>query len=1083
MLTLVSGCDRTVLSRYALNYIHKAAETAGQAWVIVVPEQFSFETERRLCEIGGDTISRYAEVLSFSRLADRVASKEGGVAGAYLDRGGQLLTMALAAEQVVSRMKLYASVLRKPEFLCDMVRMIEELRSYCIEPRQLLEASRREQGQFAQKLEELGLLYEAYLAACANGKADPADKLLRLLDDLENCQWIGTVRFYIDGFSDFTGAEQKILQQLMRYSPEVRVNIPCGPGQSVVSRTAHKTQQELRGLAEGCMVNCTSQYVDEPADRAEGVEQLLYHMFTYADALGGSTDAVRLVSCDDVEQECRRIAWEVRRLLSSGARCRDISVAYTDQKQYEVPLYNALLRAGVPAYFAGERELLSKPVVMAVINSLFAAAGPMEYEDVALYLRSGLAPLEAERCDRLDNYGYLWNLRATGWTNRWTLHPRGFGEAMTQEDTEYLSQLNCDKAIALAPLENLRKGLLKAKKTGDMVLALHDFLEEVKLRQRLEEKANAYAEQGMGQKAQELTQLYEILITSMEQMWLTVGQTERTAEDFCRLYQMVLTQYEVATIPAGLDQVHVSDLPDLRNRQTRHLLIAGASDGSFPAYQTAEGLLTEEERLLLAKQGVCVAPGRADRMDRELSKIYFALSAAQESVWLSYCAEQPAWLFRRAAALYPGALCEAEQEIILNAEELEAWYLRHDDVCTADGENQELRQRLLRSREYEFTPLGEETVHGLYGTPISLSPSRIDLFAACRFAFFLNYGLKSKPKKQAKLDQPAFGTFVHAVLEHTVLRVKEAGGFPAISREQILEIAAEEINRYAEEFFPEQASREEYLFKRSKKEIHQIVLDLWEELRRSKFQPEYCELKFTGGQELPPVKISGERASCQIIGMVDRVDLYREQDKTYVRVVDYKTGVKDFDYTDILNGAGLQMLIYLFALQSSGKELMQAQKLEPAGVLYVPAKKEYPLTEPMPEQAVVDKEHRDRVRRKGLIRSDGNLLAAMEEDPENPLFMPYKMGRNGLTGDLADARQMELLERHVVRSVAAMADEIARGEIGPNPVVRGQYGSCKYCDYKTVCHKDMNTQQQRILAQTGAAKFWEKLEQEEHKHG
>lgn len=1084
MLTLITGPDRVSLTRCALQHIKDVAGQDGSEWILVVPEQFSFEAEKNLCCVGGDTIGRYAEVLSFSRLSDRVASKQGGIADAYLDKGGQLLTMALAAEQVVSRIKLYASVLRKPEFLADMVRMVGEFKSYCLDPRVLLDASKQEEGQFAQKLEELAILYEAYLAICANGKADPADKLLRLMNSLEECEWIKGLRFCFDGFSDFTEVELRIIEILMRRAQEVRVMLPLEQEESALSHLTHDTSRKLENSALQYGVTVRREQFTQKAERDSGVQALLENLFSYGKASLGDTGAVKLCVSASVEEECRAAAMEVKRLLAADVRCRDISVACTDMQTYEVPLKNAFQTAGVSCYFAGERGLLSKSIVSSFMNSLFAACGAMTYEDVAVYLKSGLPLAERKQCDRLDNYAHLWNLCGNAWDSVWTLHPRGFAQIMTDENREYLQRLNYDRAVVLQPLLDLRKGMMRAKNTGDMVMAAYEFLENCNLRERLETRAAQCEAAGQGQAAQELTQIYELLIQALEQTWLTLGQTERGAEDFCRLFQLVLTQYQVATIPAGLDQVHISDLPDLRYRQTEHLLVLGACDGKFPSYRTAEGLLTEEDRIRLIGQGVSIAPGRSEQIDQELNRIGLALLSASRGLYLSYSGDQPAWLFRRAAAIFPVALRNAQSDLVLSVPELAAWKLRHQDqsACTVEG-LEEIQTQLMRLKEYHFEELKEQTVQKLYGSPILLSPSKIDKFAACQFAFFMNYGLKAKPRKQAKLDQPAFGTYVHAVLEHTVLQVKALGGFGQVTREQILEIAAQEIARYADEFFPEQASRDEYLFRRSIAEIREIVEDLWEELRRSRFQPEFCELKFSDGEALPPVTISGEQAQCQVIGMVDRVDLFRDADRTYVRVVDYKTGSKDFDYTDILNGAGLQMLIYLFALQTSGKTLFGAEELIPAGVLYVPAKKEYPLTEPMPEDITVQKEHRDRRRRKGLIRSDEQILAAMEENPEEPLYMPYKLGRDGLTGDLATEHQMKMLEKHVTRAVAQMADQISGGAVTPNPIIRGKYTSCDYCDYKTVCHKDLDTQERRILAGTTAAKFWEILEQEEIKHG
>lgn len=1084
MLKLVKGCDRVALTQYAFEHIKETSIEQKAKWVLIVPEQFSFDAERRLCQVGGHTIGRFAEVLSFSRLSERVAAKQGGIAGDYLDKGGQLLTMALAAEQVSSRIKLYASVIRKPEFLTDLVRMIGEFRSYCLQPEELLRVSALAEGQFAQKLEELGILYEAYLAVCFNGKADPSDKLIRLVETLDGCSWAADKRFYIDGFSDFTGIELRVIELLTQNAKEVIVSLPTGNKGSAVYTIAEKTGRELELLAKKHMLPFASQTIGDAVPRERSLQLFLERLFSYGKTDEVSSEQIKLISCSSVEEECRAAALEAAKLLMKGARCREISVVCANLAQYEIPLKHVFKAAGIPAYFAGERALLSKPIITSVLNSLFAAAGPMEYEEVASYLKSGLAPITMEKCDRLDNYAYLWSIRGSTWFADWKLHPKGFGEQFTEEDKTYLSALNIDRKKAMKPLLELRKGLNEAKDTAEMVLSLYDFLEEVELRERLEKRASEYAEEGKGQATQELSQIHEILVQSLEQMWLVLGKTKRSAEDFCRLYQTVLTQYEVSTIPAGVDQIQVSNVPDMRYRRTKHMIVLGASDGNFPAYKAAEGLLTEEERRGLMMQGLSIAPGRAERLEQEMSTICLALAATSESICFTYSGDQPAWLFRRAAALCPGAVCSFEKDVLLNVGEFAAKRVRErrEDPCSV-AQLRETEAKLEILSKYSFTPLKAHTVAGLYGEPISLSPSKIDKFAACRFGFYMAYGLKAKPRKQAKLDQPAFGTFVHEVLEHTVRRVNEAGGFKAVSQELLLNIATEEIIRYADTHFPEQAKREEYLFNRSKLEIRDIVLDLWEELRRSEFQPEYCELRFADGDMLPAVQISGADAVCKVIGMVDRVDVYKDGEKNYVRVVDYKTGFKEFDYTDILNGAGLQMLIYLFALQSCGEKLLGSANVEPAGVLYLPAKKAYPLTEAMPDDGVVLTKHRELRRRKGLIRSDENLLAAMEEDPTRPQFMPYKMGRTGIAGDLADKQQMRMLERHVTRTIGEMADQISSGDVAPNPIVRGQYGSCKYCDYKMICHKDLGTHKERVLAETNAKKFWEKLEQEDAEHG
>ena len=236
MLTILTGRDRTVLTQAVFSKIKEQADMGVSGQVLIVPEQFSHEAERRLCEIGGDTISRFAEVLSLSRLSDRLSAVYGGAARGYLDKGGQLLTMALAAEQVSSRIKLFAAVLRKPEFLSDLVKMVGEFQSYCLQPEMLLETAKNMEGQFSQKLEELGLLYEAYLAVCANTAADPSDKLNRLTAMLADHDWMDGRVVYIDGFSDFTGAELAVLELLLLGCGQVYLTLPAGPQNSSLQR-------------------------------------------------------------------------------------------------------------------------------------------------------------------------------------------------------------------------------------------------------------------------------------------------------------------------------------------------------------------------------------------------------------------------------------------------------------------------------------------------------------------------------------------------------------------------------------------------------------------------------------------------------------------------------------------------------------------------------------------------------------------------------------------------------------------------------------------------------------------------------
>lgn len=1084
MLHLLTGVDRTAVSARLMQVLCQAAGCGQSGQILIVPEQFSHEAERRLCAAGGDTVSRYAEVLSLSRLADRVAAVSGGAARSYLDKGGRVLAMALAAEQTASRIHHFAAGLRRPEFLVELLGLVEEFSGYDLQPEDLLAASRADQGEFARKLEELALLYESYRSVCAQGSADPSEKLVRLCRALPDSGWARGKTFYVDGFSDFTGMELDVLERLLQNGRDLWVGLTTGDGENPMTRPARETARTLRLLAERLGAEVRVERCTVRARRDPGVQALLDSLSACRSLPPQRADGVRLRGFDSVEDECRHaVAW-VRELAASGVRFRDIHVACADPGAYEAALRSAFLTADIPFYFSGETDILGKPVLGAVLSALTAATGPLDYADAAMYLKSGLPSLERDRCDRLDCYAYRWDLRGSQWERPLELHPRGFGLAWEESDRQALARLEADRLEAMSPLLCLREELKTAADTGEMVQAFDKFLEALRLRQRLEAQAAEHAAAGRGQLAQELAQLYEILCTSLEQTWLILGRTVRTPDDFCRLYRLLLTQYRVGTIPAGLDQVHVSSVADLRHRQAPHLLVLGAADGCFPAYRTGEGLLTEEERRSLMARGLALAPSRADQMDREMSGIHGALCAATDTVWLSYAGDQPAWLLRRAADAFPDSFDRPRTEAVLDLAALAARRVRDNEDEPLDLPGLDAMEHALRQlRDYSFTPISRERVQDLYGRQIYLSASRIDKYAACRFAFFLTYGLKAQPRSRARLDPAAYGTMVHEILEKTVRRVMDKGGFQTIGEEELLSIALEEMEDYVRRVFPTQDQRAAWLFTRSRQEILAVVRDLGRELKSSKFQPAACELEFSRTGQLDPVEVRGEHALCAISGFVDRVDLYEEDGRTYVRVVDYKTGRKDFDYTDILSGAGLQMLIYLFALRRSGAAYFGRDSLEPAGVLYMPARKDHLLTPPMPDDSLVEKEHAAARRRKGLILSDGQVLAAMEADPAQPVYMPYKATKNGLSGDLATAERLDLLERHVLRTLAKMTDSIASGDVTPDPTARGMYSPCNWCDFAQVCHWDLCPHAPRELAATSAELFWQKLEEEDARHG
>jgi ATP-dependent helicase/nuclease subunit B len=358
----------------------------------------------------------------------------------------------------------------------------------------------------------------------------------------------------------------------------------------------------------------------------------------------------------------------------------------------------------------------------------------------------------------------------------------------------------------------------------------------------------------------------------------------------------------------------------------------------------------------------------------------------------------------------------------------------------------------------------------------------VDRQAECRLSYFLQYGLRTKERKEATVDPAEFGTYVHYVLEQTARDVMQLGGFQQVDLEKTLEIAQHYSQEYTAEHFSQlESQRMEYLFRRNMRELELVVQELWEELHDATFAPERFELNFATDGEMGPIHIPGAAIPAQLRGFVDRVDLWQQHGQNYVRVVDYKTGKKDFDYCDVFNGVGLQMLLYLFALEDGGVEITGANAV-PAGVQYFPARVPYITAQSATDDSWQDQRKKQWVR-KGLLLRDEDALKAM--DPTEKLDrLNCKRNKDGdLVGDLADRAQLKQLKRYVMDLLRRMVNDIASGNVQPNPYTRGStHDACTFCPYGSVCHKEY-VQGRRNYKTMTQDRFWEEIGKEVDSRG
>lgn len=1077
MLTLLLGTDWTVNRETVLSMIAEDVAEQKNGSILMVPELISHDTERKLCEYAGDTASRFAEVLTFTRLVKRVADTAGFGAPECLDNGGRLVAMASAARQLHSRLKAYAAVETRPEFLNSLLDAVDEFKRCCISPSDLRKASLKSEGGFAQKLEELALILEAYDSVCARGKRDPRDQMFWLLEQLESCDFAQNHTFYIDGFPDFTRQHTEIIRHLIINSDRVVVTLTCDRVNSDLPafEKASATAVELLRIAKKAGIQ-TQIIKAKPSSRPVG--EILPLLFQ--GKIQSVSAMVSAYRADSVHEECHNAAQIILDGVRSGCRYRDIGVVCTDMATYGNTLNMVLSRYHIPVYISGTEDILDKMVITTVLSAIDAVVGGFEQSDVLRYLKSALSPLDMVTCDRIENYVLLWNITGRRWENQWENHPAGLSTVWSDKDRIYLDELNKSRKMALAPLFQLKDGISAAKSVKEIVSSVYTFLNALEFDRHLRELAAEMERAGDPRNGQILNQLWEILLSALAQLEDTLGETAWDVQTFTKLLKLLLSQYDVGTIPATLDAVTAGPVSAMRCEQSKHLIVLGACEGKFPAYNGSAGIFTDQERTALRQLGVPLTGGALEGLQAEFAEIYDVFCGADNSVSISYSGEQPSFLYRRLAEL-AGGECVADTLHIAfsDSDEVAAYLARHSAEQEADALG--IGQAYSEIQKHNDQKLGDvcpDSIEKLYGLQLKLSASQVDKLADCRLAYFLKYGLRLQERKTATIDPAEFGTYVHAVLENTGRRIMELGGFHKVALEETLEIANSFSKEYISQHFQQiDSQRIHYLFQRNAQELEMVVTELWQELSESNFEPIDFELGFGTKDGLDSIPLNGTKMSALLRGFVDRVDAWVDNGQVYYRVVDYKTGKKDFDYCDIYNGLGLQMLLYLFALEEVGYERL-GENAVAAGVQYFPARAPVVSADGRPEAETAVKDREKLWKRKGLLLADEAVLSAMEPS-ENPKRLSCAKKKDGtLSGDVADRRQMELLKGYVFALLGKMIDDVSSGCVEPNPYTRGtRHNACAFCPYGAICRETAENGR-RDYAAMSAEQFWEAIEKE-----
>ncbi len=1051
--------------------------------VLLVPEQFSFETEKRLLAAFGPQEASRVKVYSFTRLAEVILRESGEKRKKSLDDGTRLLLLNQALKETADKRELpfREGSVGQLSLLLDILKEWKQ-NAVTDETASEVTAQLPPDSLLKKKLSDFGLVKNAFETLAFQGFDDPQELLSQAYDCLRQNE-VGTgIYLFLDGFMGFTVQEERLLSCLVSRAAEVT---------AAVSTDTLSTQEEGLGLfmlpAEtanrlirlakdsGTSVASPLYLIEDKRHNDEALCTLCSGIFRPdSETFEEETAAVTVLSCADKSEECKAAAREIRRFLRHGGRARDVAVVTRSMEEYRGSLEMALLTEGVPYSLDNRESIRGDALVETVCAALRAATGRFQTEDVLRLLKIGLSGFSPRSVAKLENYVYQWNVSGLAWKEPFTENPGGLSASVTEKTQGQLFYLNILRRRAVRPLLRLQNALSGAVDGKTFAEAVFTYLTDIRAPQMTRYTVRRLDENGQIAVADRTERVWDATMELLDVFAKGTSQLQ-TAKEWADLFSMTASAMDLGVLPQGLDAVQVGTADRIRLSEPRMVFLLGANEGEFPAVPASGGYLSDRERKTLKEKcGLRLSKDPERELTEERLYAYNALSAASETVVVTYARSNLAGeslaksvLVTEIERLLPKCrktrFCTDENWMPETPEEALSYYTStyrsptkltaavRKTLCEIPAQKARLDalERAAENRSWTFE--NPENAVRLFGKNMTLSATKIDAYYTCPFLYFCKHGLRVSPRKKAELNALESGSLIHALLENLVPRYRDVG-FDTVTYEQVCEDVDRTVDAYAEETLgglTEKTPRFLYLLSRLKRISTAVMWHLVEEQAQSEFTPVKFEWSIGNKDgDLKPFLLEAEDGgTVTVIGKIDRVDLFENEGVSYIRIVDYKTGEKAFNLADVMNGLNLQMLLYLFAVWENGGEYYE--NVSPAGILYMPAT--LPLVDGDGDVNKRKANQNKRLKMDGLLLADETVLRAMDRDLAGT-YIPAVKSKNGFNGSsskVATAEQLELLKRRSEKLLLQMATALWAGHVQACPT--DEKTVCVRCDYRDVC--------------------------------
>lgn len=1120
-LQFIMGPSGSGKSHYLYEQITKESLAHPEKnYIVLVPEQFTMQTQKDLVMASPRKGILNVDVLSFNRLAHRIFEETGENKRAVLDDVGKNFVIRKIAGEKEGELCVLGSNLKKTGYISEMKSLLSEFTQYDVQGEQLDEmiAAAGPETSLYYKLQDIRTIYEGFQGFLQD-RYITAEEILEILASVvTKSKILKDSVIVLDGFTGFTPVQHKLLRELMRVCEKIIVTVTMDRRENPY---VYKHPYQLFAMSKQMVTSLIELAkelrveIEEPVclyekpvyrfRKNEPLSFLQEHVFRYSkEQYEEEQDAIQIYCGKNPQEEVKFVAQKIRGLVrKKGYQYREIAVIASDMETYAGFVEREFATYEIPVFMDYKRSILLNSFVEYIRSLLAMAEQNFSYESVFRYLRTDLSGLTRTEVDQLENYVLALGIKGyQKWKDKWIRRTKQMGE-------EELSHINEIKDKFLANIEEVMEVLKRRHKTVlDITKALHTFFVQEKLQERVQEYEKQFAAAGELALEKEYAQVYRIVIELLDQFVALLGEERISMKEYCNLLDAGLEEAKVGIIPPTIDQIVIGDVQRTRVKDVKVLFLLGVNDVHIPGSVQNKGLLSEHDRKKFAEHGTELAPGTKEKTFIQKFYLYLMMTKPSAQLYLTYCkassdgtAIRPSYLIADLRKLYPKMKVQTIESDFLGQEwtavsgisylvkglqqradgmntmwqELYSWYKRNPEWC-------EKIEQIVEAAFYHKpnTALTRETARALYGDILENSVTRLEKFSACAYAHFLSYGLKLQEREIYQFKPVDLGTLFHSAIEKYAGKLEREGvTWTTVSKElqkALMEESVEEcVTDYGNSILYSNA-RNEYVIERLKRMLARTIWALTKQLERGAFVPSNFEMKFKNEIALE------ELGQMRLRGKIDRIDIYEDADKVAVKVIDYKTGIKSFELGELFYGLQMQLVVYMNAAIQREQEKHPEKRIIPAGLFY------YRMKDPVIARPDAEEEIEDlllkELRLDGYVQAEEEVLELFDRFTGASKIIPVGKTKTGALTKASKVlleQDFESISNYTKAKVKRIGKQILNGENDIAPYTMGTDTGCDYCPYQSICRFDEKVPgyEQRTLKKLSAQEALNEMKREE----